>query len=323
MHEPALAIEFLGSSSFRPEVLRDPAGVLSLLQEAAKLELPHSEAKERIQVRIITAQGLTEDVHAVLASTAQFLDQPIASARKRIALLARSFALAITGDLPGAFAAIDEATTLASGATAEYDRAECRAQRATFSMFAGSFAEAEAAYKEALDFFDRHEREGTEHDRLSVKGNLGICLLAQGRVSEAEPILRQVNESVRHHRLEAHLGLYAPPLGLANAQLGLPAERFLIDGLRSAYRVSSRRALTATAYAGRALVAMGAEVGHSVLSRSLTYRLGQGFPLNAVEQALYGAATIQRQADDLPLVEFIRTTIRACSSIEGTNHRLS
>jgi DNA-binding SARP family transcriptional activator len=315
--QPELAVEMLGSSSFRPEVLRAPRAVLPLLREALALPTPPSEALERIQVRVISALGLIENHAAVLEAVAELLSRPVAPARRRIALLAASFAHAMQGDLDAAIAAVEEAMSLAAGPTAEYDRYECRAQRATFVMLGGDLAAAEAELRAALAYLEAHSIEGAEADRLTIGANVGLCLTHQGRFPEAVEALRPVVDAARFLRLQRIVGFSAPVLGFALSQVGGEAGPLLTDGLRAAFRMGPRRAVTAAAYAGRALLTLGMDPELSVLTEALGFRLASGPPLNSLEKDLYSPVLGQRPEPLRPLVEFVRSTMRACSRAAG------
>lgn len=219
------------------------------------------------------------------------------------------------GDLERAMAAVDEAMTLASGPTAEYDVYECRAQRATFLMFAGDLDAAEAELREALSYLEARALEGTEPDRLSIRGNLGLCLIHQGRFREAVELLRPVVDTARTFNLQANVALSAPPLSFALAEQGVEVGTLLSEGLRAAFRQGQRSAVTAAGFAGRALNACGADPSFLVLAEALGFRLSQGPPLNALERNLFAPVLDQRLEASRPLVNFIRATIRATSRV--------
>ncbi len=309
-YQPELAIEILGSPSFRPEVIRSPRHVLPLLQEALRLGTGHTEARERIEVRVITALGILEDYPAVLQQTAQFLKRPVSAPRRRIALLAASFAHAMEGDLTAAFTAIEAAIELASGPTSEYDAWEGRAQRATFQMFKGDLSEAERALRDAIGFLQNASREGSEPDLLSIQGNLGICLAHRGHAQEAGAILRGVLESSKGLGLPAAEGLFAPVLAFALSPGLEPIGPLLAGGLRSAYRISDRRAISAAAYTGATLVLRGVDPNHEILREAYAHRLQLGIPLNALELDIFELVIDDYSISDRTVVEFVRDIIR-------------
>jgi DNA-binding SARP family transcriptional activator len=313
--EPDLVVAMLGSPSFRPEVIRAPRDVLPLLKEALTLETPASEARERIQVRIITALGSLEDFKAVLDETETFLELPLAPARRRIALMASSFAHAMIGNLPVALAQVEEAMQLATGPLALYDACECRAQRATYLMFGGDLAGAEDEYRACLEFFANHSQEGSEPDTLSIQGNLGINLVHQGRWDEAIQTLKLVTESASALHLDRIGGLYLPALGFALSHADQEWGRTMAKGLRLAYRLSARRAITAAGYAGLAMAAHDPELGRQISAESLAFRGETVVPLNALEQQIWPDGLDQSSPPARPLVDFVRATIRACAAI--------
>jgi len=221
VNDPELVIHMLGSPSFRPEVMRAPRAVLPLLREALSFPTPPSQARERVQVRIITALSSLDDHEAVIQESKTFLAQPIAPARRRIALMDTSFALAMTGQLGLAIRQIEEAASLVEGEWAEYDATECRAQRATYLMLAGDLTVAESEYRACLKFFDQNSREGTEPSLLSIRGNLGLCLAhreqwadaEEWQWADAEECLVSVSEAARALRIDRVKGIYLPVLG--------------------------------------------------------------------------------------------------------------
>ncbi len=315
LSQPELAVEILGSTSFRPEVLRAPKAVLPLLREALNLHVGHCEARERIQVRVITALSIMEETAEVLKAAEEFLSLPIAPARRRITLLSKSFAHATLCDLDAAMGAIEEAMTLTSGPTAESDLFECRAQRATFLMFGGKLEQAEAELREVVSFFDSHPVDGAETDVLAIRGNLGLNLLHQGRIDEATHILLHVVDTSRAMRQDNLLGLFAPVLGLALAEREGGIHPCLGEGLRAAYRTSASRAITAASYVGRALMASHAELDGGVLREAYGHRLGLDRPLNWLEQATFQPVLADPPAIKRPLLDFVRATLRRIAKL--------
>lgn len=315
--QPELAVEILGSTSFRPEVLRTPRAVLPLLREALALPVPPSEARERVQVRVITALSLLEDHAQVLPEVDRFLMEPVAPARRRIALLNGSFSNAMLGNLDQAVAQVEEAMALINGPSAANDRAECQAQRATYWMLAGRFSEAEAEMRESLNTLEAAALEGTERDLLSIRGNLGLCLLVQGRPVEAREVLRPVVDAARRLDLPVILALNAPVLGLAIAETGGSVGPLLTDGLRAAYRMGVRRAVVAVGFVGRALMALGQEPGPDVLCEAWAHRRASPVPPNATEQFLFGPVLDQRPEVSRSLVDFVRATLRVSARVAG------
>lgn len=317
LQEPSLAVEILGSTSFRPEVIHAPRAVLPLLREALSLSAGSVEARERIHVRIITALSLLEADAEVLAETAQFLAQPVAPARRRIALLNASFAHATQGDLAQAIECVEEAMSLATGPHAEYDRQECRAQRATFCMMRGDLTEAEAGLRESIEFLTDADFEGGKKDVLAVRGNLGLCLLMQGRLNEAIGALRPVIQEAQRLSARDVLAIHAPALGLALARSGEPAGPLMTEGLRLAFRMSPRRALVAGAMVGQSLHALGADPKFEVLLEAWAHRRHTATPLNAIEKYLYAPVLHQQPTVSQPLIDFVRATLSITSRVGG------
>lgn len=315
--EPELAVQILGSPSFRPEVIRSPEAVLPLLREVARLDTPPSEAKERIQVRIITALSLTESDAEVLSEVASFLSRPIAPSRRRIALLAAAFSHAVEGNLSAAMVAIDEAESLVSGPLAEHDRYECRAQRATIQLLDGNFETAERELRAAIDFFEHSPLEGAERDRLAIRGNLGLCLLCRGRYAESSDVLRVVVEQARTNRLGQLIGLNAPTLGLALCHQGVFEPTLFVEGIRSAYRLGHRRAIAAASFVARGLSEIARDPDCRYLKEAFALRGDGGTPLNAVERGVFSPVLNTNPAASRPLVEFLRSLMRACSQSGG------
>lgn len=315
LQEPGLVVEILGSTSFRPEVIRSPHAVLPLLREALALTGGSSEARERIHVRVISALAVLEADGEVLDATARFLAQPVAPARRRIALLNASFAHATQGDLARAIECVEEAMSLASGPNTEYDRQECRAQRATFFMMRGDLGEAESELRDSITFFVKAAREGSYQDLLRVRGNLGFCLLMQGRVEESASILRPVIQEAQRIDARDVLAINAPVYGLALARLGEPAGPLMTQGLRLAYRMSPRRALVAAALVGQSLNALGTDPAFEVLREAWGNRQQTAIPLNAIEQFLYAPVLHQQPTPSRPLVDFVRATLQLTSRV--------
>ena len=317
LQQPELAVEILGSTSFRPEVIRSPRAVLPLLREALSLTGGSSEARERIHVRVITALSLLESHAEVLAATTRFLSQPVAPARRRIALLNASFAHATQGDLAQAIEYVEEAMSLASGPNTEYDRQECRAQRATFLMMRGDLGQAESELRDAIAFFVKANREGAYQDLLAVRGNLGFCLLMQGRLEESASALRPVIQEAQRLDARDALAISAPVLGLALARLGKPAGPLMTQGLRLAYRMSPRRTLVAVALVGQSLNALGADPQFEVLREAWGNRRQMETPLNAMDHFLYAPILHQQPTVSRPLVDFVRATLQLTSRVGG------
>lgn len=317
VQQPDLAVEILGSNSFRPEVLRSPRAVLPLLREALALSVGPSEARERIQVRVITALSLLELETEVLAEAERFLAQPVAPARRRIALLNASFAHATLGDLDRAIERVEEAMALVSVPDADYARLECVAQRATFLMFRGEFAVAEAALRDSIANLERLSQEGAERDLLSIRGNLALCLVLQDRSEEAVAVLRPVVEVARRMGLQDVLGVNAPVLALALANTGAPMGPAPTEGLRAAYRMGPRRAIIAVAIVGLALYTAGADPGCSTLLEAWAHRRLSPIALNATEIRIYRPVLDQRPEATRPLVDFVRATLRLSSRAGG------
>ncbi|MBS1719867.1 MAG: helix-turn-helix domain-containing protein [Armatimonadetes bacterium] len=317
LQEPSLAVEILGSTSFRPEVIRSPRAVLPLLREALSLSGGSAEARERIHVRVITALSLLEADAEVLAATKLFLSQSVAPARRRIALLNASFAHATQGDLAKAIECVEEAMSLASGPHAEYDRQECRAQRATFFLMRGDLDAAELDFRESIDFLINAHREGAEKDLLSVSGNLGLCLLMQGRIEDAINALRPVVQKARWLDARDILAIHAPVLGLALARSGQHAGPLMTQGLRLAYRLSTRRVLVAAALVGQSLNALEADPKFEVLLEAWGHRRQTATALSAIDQFLYAPVLHLQPTVNRPLVDFVRETLYITSRVGG------
>lgn len=317
LQEPSLAVEILGSKSFRPEVIHSPRAVLPLLRQALSLSGGSSEARERIHVRVITALSLLEAHAEVLDATTQFLSQPVAPARRRIALLNASFAHASQGDLAQAIECVEEAISLASGPHAEYDRQECRAQRAAFRMMLGEVYEAEMELRESIEYLIKADFEGAKKDVLAVRGNLGLCLIMQGRIDEAVSTLRPVIQEAQRLNFRNVLAIHAPVLGLAHARLGEPAGPLMTEALRLAYRMSPQRALMAGALVGQALNALGADPKFEVLRETWGHRLLTATPLNAIERLFYAPVLHEQPTISRPLVESVRATLLITSRVGG------
>ena len=308
--EPELFVEMLGSPSFRPEVLRSPKNALPLLREALALQVSESEARERIEVRMINALSLMEHFEEAVVAGTEFLKKSIGPARRRIMLLQLSFNHAILGHLDLAFDAVHEAMDLAEGPNAAYDRMECKAQRASFYMFQGDFSLAEQELHECLSFFSKIESEGSERDHLAIKGNLGLCHFHQERNMEAMELLLPVVGRAQCLNLQEIIGLNAPILGCAQARLGLTFENTLSQGLKAAYRLSERRAIIAAGYAGSALHCAGMDKDQETLKGSFAFRRLVAVPLNAIEKSLYQSVYDDSTEVSQSLVNFVRKTMK-------------
>lgn len=314
--EPEIAIQVLGSASFRPEVLRNPRSTLPLLMEALSLPSPPSEAKERIQVRIITSLTLLEDWERAVQEVDRFIALPVGAARRRIALLSGSFAQAMLGSIDRAIEMVNEAMALATGVNAEYDGCECLAQRASFFMFRGEFQAAEVDLRRALDYLQRHAREGAEPDLLAIQGNLGLCLMAQNRPSEALEALRRVVEAGRKANLTTVLGHFAPLLALAESEVGERPRELMMEGLRAAYRVSPRVSINANAFIGKALTRLGDPSSERVVREARAFRCVRPTPLNVLEEWIFGRVDTGETLPVRSLLQFSRDTIRLCAGLD-------
>lgn len=311
VENPLLAVEMLGSPSFRPEVLSHPGAVLPLLRQALRSDTPPSEARERVQVRVITALALLERNLEVIKEGEELLRQPIGKARRRVTLLSLSFARALEGDFPRALADIDESMDLAQG----LELAECRAQRAALLLMQGEMAEAERECRIALDSIETPGSMGAERDVLVIRGNLGLCLIHQDRLAEGVSVLEPVVERARALGANDSVGLFGAALGLGWARAGRPAGRILIEALRSAYRTSQRRGAEAAGYASRALMAAGHEAeGRSLMAEAGACLVYSARQTNALDRAVFLEESLRvPSSPGRPLVEVVRSLIAACS----------
>ncbi len=315
VNDPELVINMLGSPSFRPEVMRAPRAVLPLLREALNFPTPPSQARERVQVRIITALSSLDDHEAVIQESKTFLAQPIAPARRRIALMDASFAHAMTGQLDLAIRQIEEAASLVEGEWAEYDAAECRAQRATYLMLAGDLNVAESEYRACLKFFDQNSREGSEPSLLSIRGNLGLCLAHRDQWADAEECLVSVSEAASALRIDRVKGIYLPVLGWVQSQIGTPSGSRLAEGIKLAFHISPRRAILAAAYAGLALRSNSHSEGNRVIAESASFRAESNVPLHALERSIWPDGVEGVEPPTRSLVDSVRSVLRVVSQL--------
>ncbi len=253
--EPEVAVALLGSTSFRPELLRSPAEGYRLLREVAQQNLPESEALSRVRVRIITSLALLQRDDEVLPEAEKVLAIEQHPHRRRIVLLNYSWSLFQVGRVEEAFTAIEEAIRLAESTHYELDAWQCRSQRASYLLLIGRVEESIPIYESAVEFLNKTPDGATDRDTLIIDCNLALAYHLLGQNEQAIARLRPIRETARKARMADPLARAETLLGACLAQLGERAEasECLRSGLKAAYPKGPREALHAL---GDSLVAL-------------------------------------------------------------------
>ena len=154
------------------------------------------------------------------------------------------------GDVNRAVALVDEAITTASTAKLPTETAAAQALLGRISFEAGRFAEAQTAYRRALEL---HDELGSTGRAIEVKAGLAEVLQAQGHASEARALADEVVEYFRncgavginepvaafestHHVLEADGDRHAADLiELARRHLAETANKIANPDVRRSY----------------------------------------------------------------------------------------
>lgn len=312
--DPEVAVAFLGSVSFRPEMLRSPVEGLRLLREVARHALPESEALARVRVRIVTCLSLLQQNDEVIDESAKILAYEQHPHRRRIILLNRSWSLLQVGRFDEAFEAVEEAIRLAEATDYELDAWQCRAQRAAFLLLIGKGDEALPILQDALSYLRMHGR-SVDRDTLVIAANLGLAHLLLGQADEATQVLRPVRKAAKANGVADAQGLCEPILGFILAQEGVSSEakECLMSGLRFAYRFGPREATVALGFAVAALHRWGHPESKSLAGDWYALVLSAHVWLPAPQQWVADRAglTGQPQRPTPDLLATVRAVVRA------------
>lgn len=303
---------FFAAPAFRSEMLHNPAEAIPLLRQALALDLPPSEARERIQVRIITCLALLHRSEELVGEATRFLAEPIGSARRRIALLNLSFTLNRMGRIQEAFNAIDEATTIALTTGFIYDAWLCRGQRATMMLLNGEVLAACELLVEALAYFEANPLQG-DVDAIVLLGNYGLALAVDGQWDFAADTLERAKARAIASQAESALVLISAAQGWVWAYLGrrkLALEAFHF-ALRAAYRSNTQQAMMVLLLAVSALRADEPVAAQRGVEEWLAVRREiVPYPLHWLELQLTGGIAQQEsQHLDLTLAQAVRNAL--------------
>lgn len=317
--EPDVALQLLASSSFRPEVVRRPAETIDWLRSVLVRSEVQGEARERCQVRIITALGQLERDEEVISESESFLSGDVQPARRRIALLNRSFALFVRGRHEEAMAAALEAAEIADATGWPYDAWQCRCQAATFQALQLDLMPALATFREGLRFFEEAPDAGALQDALSIRGNYGYACYLAGDVVEAERVLMEVDQAARRSGFSAVESIVAPWVGLLQAQLGRAraARGALARGLRVSYRqAGTRRVIKALMDTADALELLGRPEAALVRRDWATLFASSGHEACRVQDVALAKPMADPREVPLDLLDSVRFALSALRLIE-------
>lgn len=311
---PALAVEILGSREFRPDVIRSPQTSLNLLQAIHLDDVPPSEAKERVRVRIITALSLLSRYQEVVEHAETFLSEPIDPSRRRIALLNVSFSYYQVGRSQDAFAAIEEAHRIAVETGYLYDAWQILGQRANLLTFNGEYDEAIEIFKRALEYFRNNELPDLDPDIHSLNVSLALALALKGDFDQAYGlILREhVSQDPRNPRVFDYLG--DTILGWCQAVRGDRHASCIAwrRALRLAYRTGDHTAIRILCLSAESLDIMGEPAASQVKQDWIQASLAYGLPHYAMERERlerWNLSNAKRDMDGRDLVDRVSFAI--------------
>lgn len=315
--EPEVAVALLGSTSFRPELLRSPAEGYRLLREVAQQNLPESEALSRVRVRIITSLALLQRDEEVIAEAEKVLAVEQHPHRRRIVLLNYSWSLFQVGREKQAFTAIEEAIQLAESTHYELDAWQCRSQRASYLLLVGRVEESVPIYEAAVEYLRQTPDGMTDRDTLIIESNLALAYHLLGENEKAIARLRPIRETARKSQMVDPLARAETLLGACLACVGENAEasESLRSGLKLAYRQSPREALHALADGVMALSACGhhqaTRLGQAWVTLLKRYGVQESYPLRWRKEIL----NLSETSENVDLLNTIRSTIQALEEV--------
>ncbi|MCG9894263.1 MAG: hypothetical protein MH204_02150, partial [Fimbriimonadaceae bacterium] len=286
-------------------------------------DLPPSDARSRLEVRVVTCLNLLDRADDVIQEAERILEYETNPHRRRILLLNLSWELMQLGRAPEAFSAIEGAIQLAEETGFEYDAWQCRAQRAAFLHLQGRSEEAIPILQEAVDHLREADQGRVDRDALTIETNLALALVEVGRREEATDRLSRLRAAALPHGLNEVLALCEPALGLCLAHDRRPAEaaQVLIAGLRSAYRTSHGSAVEAVGCSAEALALWGSPEAAGLAEAWHDLAAGRRRILHAPSRNRAEALGLAGRTPHPPadLLQVVRETTRAL----GRHHPLS
>ncbi len=244
---------FLGSSVFRYEMLRVPAEALPLLMQAKALDLPQGDLRERIEVRVITCLALLNRHQEVVDETQRFLAGPIGHARRRIALLNRSYSLFKLGHVQEALDAIDEAIQIAFATDFIFDAWQCQAQKGELLIHLDRLPQAVDLLEGAVEYFRQNPLE-RDADRWVIQANYALALARSGDLRSAEPLIKEaVQNSMELAAMQVPMQKAIHGYIRLQANHFASGARLLQEAIRESYRTNHEVCMMVVGLAAEAM----------------------------------------------------------------------